>query len=565
MAEVSRYHRVYKLETGETLIYFKQNINNTSEYLVGCVGGTQQDEIPGIKHFLEHMLHQATPNVTVEERAEFAADTNTYSNAFTTEDYLMFYTNVPNTFLDTTMELDAEFLFNDQFKREDIDNERLAIDEEINSNEDSNSFVGFVSDYQISRMRGSQILGTHEDIAKIDEQALKKHIKEHFVAENLVMVVKSNLEFDEVREKFEKYFAHKVPSNKAKRYIIKTPKYYPPQNIMQYQIDPAQKTVSINVAYRTSNNDIENELYAFVFDYIFNNGFHGRLLNKLRTENGLVYSSSYYPMAIKGGMQYCGFELTTSRNKVNQTLEVFGQIIKDLCENGITQVELDKLKNQTLIAEIDRATGKKDENVFNLLDRYLSNRELFYNNQLHNIKNLTVAEVNNYLKRIFDQKNIVLLMNGDIDFANLYTDQEILELFNAHQSKYLYNPSDKTLYDYKTGKKIAKKQAKEILSKMTQAGFAKDVTMVNAFNDDQMTDLDLSKLGLEERLSILSDLAKQLGLNLDFNIELPKTDKEQDEVPQEPIKDAFTKTDDDEIEEEKKAADVSQKGHHFGN
>lgn len=39
MAQLSRFHRVHKFENGVTLIYYKHNVNNTTQYLVGYLGG----------------------------------------------------------------------------------------------------------------------------------------------------------------------------------------------------------------------------------------------------------------------------------------------------------------------------------------------------------------------------------------------------------------------------------------------------------------------------------------------------------------------------------------------
>lgn len=65
MEEISRYHRLYKFENGATLIYYKHNVNNTTQFVVGFIGGSRRDgKIKGTAHFLEHMLCKETPKFT---------------------------------------------------------------------------------------------------------------------------------------------------------------------------------------------------------------------------------------------------------------------------------------------------------------------------------------------------------------------------------------------------------------------------------------------------------------------------------------------------------------------
>ena len=540
MAKVSRYHRVFRLPTGETLVYFKHNINNTTEYYAGFYGGSCLDEIPGTTHYLEHILHQETPNTSHEERAKFVAEHNIRTNAFTSQDFMVFYTDAPNSFLDEAMAMDSEFLFNKTFKKETIDNERPAIEEEINSRKQeavtfplylSNSVFGMKFD----------LLGTHQDIAKIDKDVLVKYIDENFVAENMFMIVRSNLEFEEIKEKFMKHFAHKAKSDPKKRVLLKKYHYDPMGNFMQIQINNTQKTVEIDIAYKMTRSSRECDLYTYVEDYVFNNSFHGRLLKKLRTENGLVYSAGFYPVDIVGGMNYSIFTITTSKEKLNRALEVFGEIITDIGKNGITQDELDNLKNKILIAEQDRATGQKNVALENLLVRYLNCDELFYNNQLHKVKDLTLEQVNRHFKKVYNQKDVFMMVAGDIDYQNMYDEKSILKLFNAHQPRYLYMIDEKKVLDTKTQKVFTKKDFDEATKGLSDKEIAKMVTYSYVVNQNPKNSkydlLNVSEMTLEEKLAILLESAKNLGIDLDLGLggEGEPQDDIQEDLTQEDV------------------------------
>ena len=372
-------------------------------------------------------------------------------------------------------------------------------------------------------------LGKQEDIAKINNQTLVKYIDDHFVSENVVVVVKSNLEFEEIKEKFEKYFANKVKSDRTKRVCIKKHIYEPENNFVQVQINNSLKTVEIDIAYKATDSSRENSLYTYVEDYVFNNSFHGRLLKKLRTENGLVYSASYSPVQILGGMYYNIFDITTSKDKVNRALEVFGEIITDIGKNGITQEELDNLKNKIIIAEQDRATGIKTTDLFSLFYRYLNCDELFYNNQLHKVKDLTLEQVNSYFKKVYDQKEVFILIAGDVDYKNMHKEDEIFKLFNAHRTRYLYMIDEKAVLDIKTNKTYKKEDFDKAVANLTKEEIAKICTTSYVINQNPKKGYELNvyeDMPQEEKLNILQEVANNLGLdNIIFTMSDGEADK----------------------------------------
>ena len=111
MSELSRYHRVHKFPNGATLLYYKHNINNTTKFYVGYLGGASQDKIPGTAHFLEHMIFKETPNLNEVERSMLLKDYDVENNAFTSRDYVLLYGDTPNRFIDNVLDIYSDCLF----------------------------------------------------------------------------------------------------------------------------------------------------------------------------------------------------------------------------------------------------------------------------------------------------------------------------------------------------------------------------------------------------------------------------------------------------------------------
>lgn len=537
MAHLSEYHRVHKFPNGATLIYYKHNVNNTTQFYAGFLGGSSADNIPGTAHFLEHMLIKETKRYSQTYIAKEFKDSDLSYNAFTSNHYVMLYGDCPNSNLDKCLKLYSNLLFNKDFDEQSINLERQAIDEEINMCDDEveeeySVFNEMISSITIPKSYNNNILGTKEDIAQINSKVLNDYINNNFVGENMVITVVSNQSFDEIKEKMEKYFISKVKSCPEKKFKYEKTKYYDPSNYIFKLHDPNQHTVEVAVSYMSRKPERETHLYSYVENYIFND-FAGRLLKELRTKRGLVYTAQFLPYILQGNMALNSFYALTSKEKVNETIEVLGKIINKIAQEGITQEELDRCKNAILTHEIDRKNRTKTINPMKLFNRYLEGTEIFFNNQIHKVKELTLDQVNKYLKDTYSNSNILVSVGGDLP-EDCYSTYEIQKLLGAKLSQVYYDMYTEKYYNYSNNKQITKKEAMNILTglssreKMSNLCFVADNTnfqltpdMVQKVQDEQdklMSDV-LSKLSEEQRIIMLEALLKSFNIDLQFEIE----------------------------------------------
>ncbi len=535
MAELSRYHRIHKFPNGATLIYYKHNVNNTTQFLLGFLGGASLDgEIEGTAHFLEHMLIKETPELSKEYLSKVFKDMDTVVNAYTTKDRIMLTADVPNRNLEKVCDLYSKLLFNKSFDAKSIDLERGAINEEINMYGDDcadnsyDNFTDIVLSQIIENWNEIDILGTKESIAKIDESVLREYIDNNFVSENLVISVVSNLEFDEIKNIFEKHFVEKAKSDKTKKITYKKTKYFSPSNYIFKLRNNNQKTVEINVAYMSRKYEKETHLYSYVEYYIFND-FAGRLLKEIRTKRGLAYSTDYRTILLPNNMSLNTFSVLTSKEKVNETLKCLGEIIKDITQNGVTQQELDDCKNMILTREEDRRNNLKTISPEVILKRYLEGTEVFFNNQIHRVKELTLDNVNKYLRDTYTNANIFAMIRGDIDEKSMDTYQ-IQKTLNSRLAQCYFDYVDNCFKDYATGEKISEKRAFELANGITEQEKWSNMAIVQDTTNIKSNKLDnaniavatkdvIKNLSFENKISIANQVLEQLGLNLKLAIE----------------------------------------------
>lgn len=566
MAQLSRYHRIHKFPTGETLIYYKHNINNTTKFLAGFLGGAMQDIIPGTAHFLEHMLHKESPMFDKEFIAKMNKQFDVDSNAYTSDQYLMFYGDVPNRNLDSVLELNSHLLLNKTFNEKSIDLERGAIDEEINmyANEGcgeqqikASGKLGIgILDEAIETITVPRtpddfsILGSHDDIAKINGEVLKEYSDRVFVAENMVMTVVSNLEFDEIKEKMEKYFVGKAKSDPTKRVRYQKTKYYPPSNYIVKDNTGNQKTVEIAVSFMSKKPEKDTRLYSYVEDYIFN-GFGGRLLNEIRRKKGLAYTTQFVPLILPNNMALNTIYVTTSKDKVNETIKTVGQIIKDIAQNGVTQQELSECQNMIITREEDRKNGLKTIDPFLIFQRYLEGTEVFFNNQIHRVKELSLDTVNKYLTDTYSNANMFITVKGDLP-EDCYTPYQIQKILNARLSQVSCDMMTGEYRIFETDEPISQKKAFEVTNGVTKTEkYANMAFVLDTTTGEIQKDLGTNILqsifdqySIQEKVMVTNELLKNLGVN--FSVKLA-TQEQLDEMEQD-IEEDETKVDEKDID-----------------
>lgn len=544
MAQLSQYHRVHKFKNGATLIYYKHNKNNTTQFYVGFLGGAHKDVIPGTAHFCEHMLIKESKKYSQQYIAKEIKSADIDSNAFTSNDYLMFYGDCPNTNIDTCLKLYSNLLFNTNFKQDSIDLERKAIDEEINmyandgDDSDYSTFNEMINQITVPKVMDHEILGTHEDIAKINEKVLQDFIDSDFVSENMVITVVSNLDFDTIKEKMEKFFVSKAKSDPSKKYRYEKTRYFDPSNYIFKTNIPAQQTVEVAISYMSRKPERETHLFSYVENYIFND-FAGRLLNELRTKHGLVYTAQYIPYLLPNNMSLNSFYALTSKDKVNETIDILGRIITEIASKGITQEELDKCKDMIVTREVDRKNSTKTINPMTIFNRWLEGTEVFFNNQIHRVKELTLDQVNKYLKDTYSNTNVMVSIKGALP-KNCYSTYEIQKKLNARLSQVYYDYATNKFYDYKDNSPITKKKAFEILTGITQREKWSNVCFVsdntNGHQAEQIAvtpelqqaiyEQLLKELSIEEQVALTNALLKNLGIT--YRLEIQKEEKKEE-------------------------------------
>jgi predicted Zn-dependent peptidase len=238
-------------------------------------------------------------------------------------------------------------------------------------------------------------VGTKESIESITINDIKSYLAKHLVLRNLVIVAGGKLSYEEfedmIDEVLEELFVGEeseltqfsANSDKKQNKIIKD--------------DSEQSYIYFGAPYNIQAND-ENNYKAKVASFILGaGGFGSRFMEEIRVKRGLAYSA-YCTISIN--KSYSGFSgyLQTKPQNEKEAVELVTSLTDDFIKNGVTKDELEKAKKFILGSE-----PLRNETLSQRLNRsfmnYYKGFELdFHKKELENIKNLTLDELNKFIK-----------------------------------------------------------------------------------------------------------------------------------------------------------------------
>lgn len=307
-------------------------------------GSRNENELNnGISHFIEHMLFKGTKNRTAKDIAAAIDSIGGQINAFTGKEYTCYYAKTLDTHIDIAVDVLADMFFNSIFNEKDISIEKQVILEEINMYQDTPDDL--VHDVLAELMwegnsLGYPILGTYESLQGIGRDTIKEYLNGYYFPGNIVIAIAGNYDEEKVKDLLSKHFSSwKNENHKPLSY-----------NDVNYNSGVRAKNkdteqVHLCIGYNGieyGNDDIYSLL---VVNNILGGGMSSRLFQKIREEEGLVYSIYSYPSTFKNAG---AFTIYAGMNpeQFKQVSKLIMLEINDLLQKGISQSEVEKSKEQ---------------------------------------------------------------------------------------------------------------------------------------------------------------------------------------------------------------------------
>lgn len=299
-------------------------------------------DVAGITHFIEHLMFKGTETRTARDIAESLDAIGGHLNAFTTKEYTCYYVRVVDEYFEFACDILSDMLINSKFSPNDIDRERNVILEEIKMYEDT-------PDEQVhdilaktlwqNHPLGRPIIGFNDVIEGLTRDKIVEFYKEHYIPSNIIVAVAGNVEHERVVEKLNSVLGYIGPETRER--VLHKPE---PHREVSFR---KKNTEQVHICIGTSGLPLgDKNVYVFqLLNTIMGGGISSRLFQQIREQRGLVYSVFSYHSSYYDGGIFCTY-LGLSQANVEPAIELVFKEIRDIQENGVTDVELERAKAQ---------------------------------------------------------------------------------------------------------------------------------------------------------------------------------------------------------------------------
>lgn len=362
-----------------------------------------RDENPsktGFAHLFEHLMFGGSINIEDFDGAlQMAGGDN---NAYTTNDLTNYYISIPAENLETALWLESDRMLSLNFNEQSLDVQRKVVCEEFKEHYINKPYgdAWFKMREMAYRNHPYQWMTIGKELSHIENANLddvKNFFFKHYTPANAILVVAGNVQFDNVEKLVRKWF-EEIPS--GVKYTRQLPQEFEQTESRFQKVNAA---VPLDALYKTWHIDERLSHGYYVADLItevLGGGSSSRLFQQLVKEKQLFSSLDCYQMgSIDKGLLAFEGKLVKGVS-IEQADAAVEQVIKELCEEGISEKELTKIQHKTesSLAFEDMSVLTRANNL--AFYELLGDAELFNHDRAKYFA-VTANDIKEYSQRIF--------------------------------------------------------------------------------------------------------------------------------------------------------------------
>ena len=391
------------------LVDEKKEDLSTSCVFQFLTGSINENGSEGVAHFLEHILFSGTTSRTKLDIKNEFQDLGCYYNASTSLFKTKFYIKTINEYFVSAFMLLADIISNPVFDNNMIDIERKVIKDEILKNNEN------IVNFEVEKFRkallsknqfGRLVLGTVEDIDKIDRTELQSYYQNNFTSKNLVIAFSGNIGMEEAIKLVE----DNVELKKDKPRHLSMKNTVITKTIKVVNSPSQQVTVCIfmqGLGSKQSNYEAYQMLIA-----ILGGNTNSRLFRKLRDELGLVYHiQSFTENYIEFGLW--GISFSCNISCVHEAIKSVIKIIKEIKgTNPITDYEIEQAKKEYKVSLITGLETTSSRANF-MATQYWNGHDIHsLFEPIFKMEQVSRKDVGQIIEKVLQIENISLLVVG---------------------------------------------------------------------------------------------------------------------------------------------------------
>ena len=392
-----------------------ERMDSVRSVTLGCwVGVGNRDEDPvfaGSSHFLEHLLFKGTAEFTTRDLSIAIDGVGGDMNAFTSREYTAYSFRVPHTSAVLAAELLGAVVTRPSLDADDLESERMVIQEELTMAEDTPDDLVHMELQQSlfpGHALGSEVLGTVESIGSIQPETVRAFHKHWYQPANVVVAAAGLVDHDELVATMTAAFEGQSGGERPER-------AKPPTDLrLVAATDKAVEQTHISLGWRGFGLDDDRRYALSLANQILGGSLSSRLFHEIREKRGLAYAvfssaASYSDTGIF--TMYAG----TSPDNTAELLEVIDQEVAEVIANGFTEDELATAKGG-----VAGATMMALEDSSSRMSRLGSNMLLFdrikeLDESVAAIERVSLDDLNEVAAEVFSAPHCVSLVGPNVE------------------------------------------------------------------------------------------------------------------------------------------------------
>ena len=376
----------------------------------------ESPELNGISHFTEHMVFKGTKTRTARDIARQVDSIGGNMDAFTGKETICFNIKVLDEHLPVAIDILSDLVLNPTFDSKDILREKGVILEEIKMDEDNPDYLVheiFTQNFWKDHPLGKPILGTKETVRSFEQEKLFDFYRQRFSPNNMIISAAGNLSHEAFVQLIKDRFAtlDRVPNG----FHLPAPSVTP-RVITRNKKSLEQVQLCLGVQSHPISD--EKRYVSYILNTVLGGGMSSRLFQKIREEQGLVYSiySDLNPYRDTGCMAiYAGTSVESVRKVVDSVLAEF----RELKSESIPEDELRRAKDQLkggLMLSLESSTSRMSN---------LARQEMYFerffsmDETIEQIESVSGEEVCEMANALFHPEKVAVTVLGNLDGLKL--------------------------------------------------------------------------------------------------------------------------------------------------
>jgi len=398
--------KTFTLKNGMKLLVLEDNsIPNANMYLFYKVGSRNEHPgITGLSHFFEHMMFNGAKKYgpkMLDQVMEYNGGSN---NAYTTNDVTVYTDWFPSSALEVIFDLEADRISSLSIDSAMVQSERGVVLSERSTGLENSPWRLLSENIEATAFQEGAyhwpVIGYEQDIKNWTKEDLEYYFRTYYAPNNCVVVISGNVKAENVKNLAKKYL-EPIPAQPAAKPVHLVETLQTGERRITVQKEVASPYLGIAYPVPDAKNQ---DYYALdVLSSILTSGNSSRLYTALVDKKQLASSVFTNFGATFDPSLFAIYAVTNKGKKVEDLENAVYEELEKIKKEGITEKELQKVKNQKLIEfynQVETINGKS--NNIGTYEVFFGNyRKMFDAPAAYN--KITIADIkrvaNKYIKK----------------------------------------------------------------------------------------------------------------------------------------------------------------------